>query len=66
MCFRYNDKSIENLNQFNSELHCRLIENGNYMISKSIINGNFETSCTSWQLEKVPWKVWLRKSYKCS
>ena len=40
VCFRYNDKSIENLNQFNSELRTRLIENGNFMISKSNIGND--------------------------
>ena len=32
--------STENLNQFNSELRTRLIENGNYMISKSNIGND--------------------------
>lgn len=40
VCFRYNDNSTANLNQFNSELRTRLIENGNYMISKSNIGND--------------------------
>ena len=37
VCFRYNSQDITNLNEFNSELRTRLIEDGKYMISKSNI-----------------------------
>ena len=37
VCFRYTSHDIANLNEFNSELRTRLIEDGKYMISKSNI-----------------------------
>lgn len=37
VCFRYTSEDINNLNEFNSELRTRLIEDGKYMISKSNI-----------------------------